>query len=418
MSDTAQIETQVKALNDKIGPVFEEFKKTNDRILEIEKKAGTVDPLLQEKLAKLETVIGDVVAVKDGQLQLKAAMERLARGGHGHAEEKETPQILEAKAAFNAFLRKGRFAGGENEFAYDKATSDVERKAMSVISDADGGYMVTSDMSGRIVKRIFETSPFRAYASVQGISTDALEGMLDNNEAGSGWVGEEEDRPETDTPEIGRYKIAVHEQYAMPKITQKLLDDAMVNVEQWLAEKVGAKFARAENTAFTSGDGVKRPRGILTYPSGTNISGQIEQQASGSNGNITPDTVIDLMYKLKSGYWNGAIFGANRLVHAQVRKLKDSTNQYLWNPGLNGSTQSNLLGFPLVDFPDMPVPATDALALFFANLKEGYQIVDRTGVRILRDPFTSKGFVKFYSTKRVGGGVINFEAIKLYKQGT
>jgi len=422
MADSDMLD-EVKSLTKTLNTVHEEFKQVNNRIEAMEKKGNVADPMLKEKLEKLDTVLADSATRKDELLRVKSALARLASSNGSIAllddENTDAKATNEAKAAYNLYLRKGIVAGEASTDGFSvKSASAVERKAMSVISDPDGGYTVTADMSGRVIKKIFETSPFRAYANSQTISTDALEGLYDNDEAGAGWVGETQARPETTTPQLGKYRIPVHEMYANPAVTQKLLDDSSLNIESWLSDKVGRKFGRMENTAFLTGDGVAKPRGILTYPAGTNQTGQLQQVISGSNGAVTADTIIDLMFSIKSSYLAGSIFGANRMVIAQIRKLKDGQNNYLWSPGFNGGSQSTVLGYGIVDFPDMPVPATNALALFFGNLSEAYQIVDRVGLRVLRDPFTNKPYIHFYTTKRVGGDVVNFEAIKLYKQGT
>jgi HK97 family phage major capsid protein len=209
----------------------------------------------------------------------------------------------------------------------------------------------------------------------------------------------------------------VHELYAQPKATQKLIDDAAIDIEAWLADKVSTIFAKKENTAFISGDGVGKPRGILTYSDGTSW-GTIEQVASGSSGAVTADKLLELYYSLKEDYAVNATFLMNRSTVEAVRQLKDNTNQYLWSPGLHLGAPDTLLGVPVYQAADMPVPAADSLSIACGDFKSAYQIVDRTGVRVLRDPFTDKPFVKFYSTKRVGGDVINFEAIKLMKLGS
>lgn len=422
MADSDMLD-EVKSLTKTLNTVHEEFKQVNNRIEAMEKKGNVADPMLKEKLEKLDAVLADSATRKDELLRVKSALARLASSNGNVAllddENTDAKATNEAKAAYNLYLRKGIVAGEASTDGFSvKSASAIERKAMSVISDPDGGYTVTADMSGRVIKKIFETSPFRAYANSQTISSDALEGLYDNDEAGAGWVGETQARPETTTPQLGKYRIPVHEMYANPAVTQKLLDDSSLNIESWLSDKVGRKFGRMENTAFLTGDGVAKPRGILTYPAGTNQTGQLQQIVSGSNGLVTADTIIDLMFSIKSSYLAGSIFGANRMVIAQLRKLKDGQGNYLWSPGFNGGSQSTVLGYGIVDFPDMPVPATDALALFFGNLSEAYQIVDRIGLRVLRDPFTNKPYIHFYTTKRVGGDVVNFEAIKLYKQGT
>lgn len=270
-----------------------------------------------------------------------------------------------------------------------------------------------------MVQKVFETSPMRQYAAAQTIGTDALEGLYDLDEASAGWVGETESRPETDTPQLQRWRIPVHEQYAKPHATQKLLDDATIDMEAWLENKVRDKFARVENAAFVNGDGVNKPRGFLTYGAGTTLPGTIEQIATGVNGGFAAapdggDALIDLITALKMPYRASAVFAMNRTTTGAVRKLKDSDGAYLWRPGIAAGQPATLLGYPQAPLEDMPdFNATGALAIAFGDFRQAYQIVDRMGIRVLRDPYSNKPYVQFYSTKRVGGDVVNFEALKL-----
>jgi HK97 family phage major capsid protein len=202
--------------------------------------------------------------------------------------------------------------------------------------------------------------------------------------------------------------------YAMPKASQKLLDDANLNVEAWLSEHISAKFGRDEATAFITGNGVNKPMGIMSYASGTSF-GQVEQINSGSSGAFTADGLIDLVYGLKEPYKANAVFLMARSSVKLVRKLKDSQNQYLWAPGLNGNSQSQLLGFPIYEAADVAAASASSLSAAFGDFRAAYQIVDRVGIRMLRDPYSSKPHILFYTTRRVGGAVKNFEAFKIHK---
>jgi HK97 family phage major capsid protein len=321
-------------------------------------------------------------------------------------------EMIAYKQAFQTYMRKGEQIMGAQE-----------AKALSVGSDPDGGFVVNPDMSGRIVTRVFETSPMRAYASVQVISTDALEGLFDLNEASSGWVGETEARPETGTPALGKWRIAVHELYAMPTATQKLLDDAEIDMESWLASKVADKFARDEAAAFVNGNGVGKPRGFLSYAGGTTLPGTIERIKTGANGAFVAapnggDALIDALYGLKSPYRVNATWFMNRSTAKLVRKLKDTDGAYLWAPGIVAGQPATLLGYPVASFEDMPDPATGSLSIAVGDMRAAYQIVDRAGIRTVRDPYSAKPYVQFYTTRRVGGDVVNFEAIKLLEFAT
>lgn len=397
---------------------FEAFKEANNlRLKEIDRK-GAADPLtevkvnrLNERFDRLETALNRSPlggAKSDEMEEVKAfALER-KRHFHG---ELDLSSYRQYKSALNGYLRKNN-AGNSVE----------EIKALSVGSDPDGGFAVPPDMSGRITSLIYETSPMRQVANVVTIGTDALEGVNDLSDVTSGWIGETEARTETTSPKIGEWRIPVFEQYAEPRATQRLLDDAMFNVEEYLSNKIADRLSRMENLAFISGNGNKKPRGILTYaagiPTSTNFS-VIEQVASGASGafpSTNPgDSLINLVYTLKSAYRDKACFMMSRATLAEVRKLKDGQGRYIWQPDFQSRDGGTLLGFKVVEAQDMPSLAANSLSIAFGDFNTGYQIVDRQGIRILRDSFTAKPYVKFYTTKRVGGDVVNFEAIKLMK---
>lgn len=428
MSDQFDAKELAKAVEG-VKTGFEAFKEANDqRIKEIEAK-GAADPLLEEKLAKIEKDMDakqakldqfelamkrqnrTVVDEKGNEIDLDAKAAKwanmVARSRGTRVEDFGSKQLDEYKSAFDTFLRKGDEIIGANE-----------KKALSVGTDPDGGYVVHPDMSGAIVTKVFETSPMRAYASIQVISTDALEGLFDLEEAVSGWVGETEARPDTGTPQLGKWRIPVHELYAKPKATQKILDDAEINMEAWLAGKVSEKFARDEAAAFVSGNGVNKPRGFLTYPDGSTLPSTIERVNTGANGafDAAPDggdVLIDALYGLKAQYRANATWFMNRSTTKLARKLKDSDGAYLWSPGIAAGQPASLLGYPIAAFEDMPNPATGSLSIAVGDMRAAYQIVDRVGIRTLRDQYSAKPYIEFYTIKRVGGDVINFEAIKL-----
>jgi len=395
--------TEVTERVNRLGNAWEEFKRVNDeRLSQIERK-GNADPLYAEHLAKIGHALDHHKSRMDG---IETAVLRPGQGAeikadsgaHGYANS-------QYKKAFCNYLRKGMDAGLEA----------MESKALSVGSDPDGGYLVTSAMSDAIVKTVSEHSPLRNLASVTAISTDALEIIQDYDEAAAGWTTETGTVSDTTTPVVSKKIITVHELYAQPKATQKLIDDSAVDIEAWLSEKVSEVFLRKENTAFISGNGVGQPRGILTYDAGTSW-GEIEQVDSGSNGAVTADGLVELYYSLKEEYAQRSTFIMNRSIVQSVRLLKEATtNQYLWQPGLAAGSPDTLLGVPVAQATDMPTATTGSLSIALGDFARAYQIVDRIGIRVLRDPYTEKPFVKFYTTKRVGGDVVNFEAIKLQK---
>lgn len=378
-----------------LGKAFEAFKKANDTKLEALEKKGSVDALVTEQVEKANKHIETLTAeIKE----MQTAMNRSAAGG-GDGGKGEEPKNKEQKEAFHKYMRKGMI---------------VEQKGLSAESDPSGGYLIPDELSATIVQKIFESSPMRALADVETISGSSLEVNEDLGEIESGWVGESETREETDTPTVGLIEIPAHELYAMPKATQKVLDDAAWNLEAWLGKKCADKFSRDEASAFINGTGVKKPRGILTYTAGTG-AGQIEQVNSGGASTLTADGLISVHGALKGFYRAGATWLMKRSTITAARKLKGSDNNYLWQPGLSAGTPDSLLGSAVHEADDFAAIGADVLAGAYGNFKYAYKIVDRVGIRVLRDPLTQKGFVLFYTTKRVGGGVVNFEALKILK---
>ncbi len=440
--------TEIKGLIEAQGKTFEEFKKVNDEVQASVKKLGSADTLLEEKLEKLGESLDKLDAAKTALEKAQTARiddleKRLnrPRGGDDDAEAKAVDAFnLDRKAAALASGRPQPASIDAAQFAayrevhvkYLRSGKEMldadEFKAMSVGIDSDGGYLVTPDTSGRIVRKVFDLSPIRQIAAVQAIGTDALEGISDTGEAGVGWVSETGTRAVTSTPQIGKWRIPVEEMYAMPEATQKLLDDANVDVEAWLADKVAERLARLEGTAFVTGDGVGKPRGFTTYTTSatgdsTRTWGTLEHVNTGqasafatSNGG---DVLFDVVGAFKDPYLNGARWVTRREVVTAVRKLKESTtNAYMWQPGLQQGQPQMLLGFPVTIAQDMPALASGSLSMALGNFGIGYQVVDRQGIRVLRDPFTNKPYVRFYTTRRVGGDVVQFEAIKFVRFGT
>jgi HK97 family phage major capsid protein len=384
-----------------LGRDFEYFKQLNDaRLAEIEKK-GSADPLYMDHLQKLGSAIDNTKSRMDA---METALSRPAADTSSYRNAVVSGYESEYKQAFNNYLRKGLDAGLEH----------LQTKALSVGSDSDGGYLVTPTLSDRVITIIRESSPMRALATVETISTDSLDIIEDRDEAATGWTTETTAVTETNSPNIGKRSIPVFEIFAQPKATQKLVDDSAVDIESWISNKVADVFSRRESTAFVTGNGVSQPRGFLTYAAGTSW-GQVEQVNSGTSAVVTADSLIRLYYSLKEAYAKQANFLINRSVVQSIRLLKDTTNQYIWQPGLAAGAPDTLMGVPVKLASDMPVAAANSLSVAVGDFKSAYVIVDRIAIRILRDPFTEKPFVKFYTTKRVGGDVTNFEAIKLLK---
>lgn len=392
---------EIKGLVDELNHAFREHKMKNDqRLAELEKK-GRMDPLLEEQVDRISKEIQSLMDVKEG---LDSVKTQLNRPGFEVGREFPDPRMEQKKAAVAKYLRKG-----------EGAMSDGETKLLAADGDPEGGYWVTSGMSNQIIGKVFETSPMRNIAAVQMVSSDALEIPDDLSEADAGWTSERGVRSESNASTIGTRRFPVHELYAMPKATQSLLDDARIDVESWLSAKVADKLSRLENSAFINGDGVGKPRGILTYPSGTTNPGRIQRVNSGSAAALTADGLRAAAYALKSPYLKNARWVMNRSTVEAISKLKDSTGQYLWQPSLEAGEMQTLLGYPIERMEDMPSVAANSLSLGFGDFRQAYSIIDRMGVRVLRDPFSAKPFVLFYTTKRTGGDVTNFEALVVQK---
>lgn len=428
----------IKSLIEKQGQAWEAHKKTNDDLIKA-KADGKAVADLEAKLAKIGTDLDQIAELKS---QIEEVMVKLQRpGAGGKADEDLAAEIKGFNAMIRAdFQSKGKPIPAELDAdqyaqyksAFFKLTAGVtidslsgdERKALSAGSDPDGGYMLPNSTVGRMVSKIFEQSTMRQMANVQTISTDKLEGMVDNNEADAGWVSELGTRPETNTPQVGKYEIQAHEMYAMPKISQKLIDDAATDVEAWLAGKVADKFARVEGAGFTTGNGVGKPRGLFAYDTAataddTRAWGTFEHIKTGANGAFSAskaDPLQDLLGAFKDRYLQNAQFLMRREMRTAIRKLKEaSSDRYLWEPSMQAGQPDRLLGYVARVDQYVPAMTTDSLSLAFGDFKEAYTIVDRIGVRTLRDPYTAKPYVVFYSTKRTGGGAVNFEAVKFLK---
>jgi HK97 family phage major capsid protein len=436
-SDIIQIKTLIEAQ----GRAFEEFKKTNDALVKAKAEGKAVGDL-EAKLAKVEKDLSDISEIKS---EFDALMTKLQRPGGMGAQDQSLDQ--ECKS-FNDYRRalaseSGSAAGADLSVDQYKAyksgffkmvrkgnmdlLDDTERKAMSAGSDSDGGYLLPAPTVGRIVQRVFELSPIRAISNVQTISTGSMEGLADTDETDAGWVAEMGTRSDTDTPQVQKYAIVAEEMYAQPKVTQKLLDDAAVDIEAWLANKVANKFARKEGNAFCVGDGVGKPRGFAAYTTAatgddSRAWGAMEHVVTGANGDFAAsaplDVLFDLIGKFRPAYLQNAKWVARREAITKARKVKDTAGQYLWQPSLQAGVPDRLVNYPIINAQDLPALATGSLSMALGDFMEGYQIVDRIGIRTLRDPYTAKPFVRFYTTRRVGGGVVNFEAIKFLKFST
>ncbi len=316
--------------------------------------------------------------------------------------------------AFNAYLRSGD----------DDALRGIvlEGKAMSTAVSADGGYLVDPQTSDSIQSVLNSTASLRGVANVVNVESTSYDVLVDHTDIGAGWATEAGPTAETGTPTIDRISIPLHELSALPKASQRLLDDSAFDIESWLASRIADKFARSEASAFISGDGVDKPTGFLNHTAVDDASwtwGNLGYVATGAAGDFSAvdpaDAIIDLVYALNAEYRAGATFVMNSKTAGAVRKMKDADGRFLWSDGLAMGEPARLMGYPVLIAEDMPDIAADALAIAFGDFNAGYTIAERPDLRVLRDPFSAKPHVLFYATKRVGGDVSDFAAIKLLK---
>jgi HK97 family phage major capsid protein len=327
-----------------------------------------------------------------------------------HASADEPPHIK----AFNSYVRRGDDDGLRH--------LQVEGKAMSIAVAGEGGYLVDPQTADTIRSVLQNSASLRQVANVVTIDSNSFDVLIDHADLGAGWAAESGPVVETDTPAIERINIQLHELNALPKASQRLLDDSAFDIEGWLAERIGDKFSRAEGAAFILGDGIEKPKGFLNHPLVPNdnwIWGSLGYVPSGADGEFSAaspaDAIVDLIYSLGSRYRANGTFVMNSKTTGKVRKLKDTDGRFLWSDGLTEGEPARLMGYKVLVAEDMPDIATDAPAIAFGDFQAGYTIAERPDLRILRDPFSAKPHVLFYATKRVGGDVTDYSAIKVLK---
>jgi HK97 family phage major capsid protein len=395
--------TEIKGLIEAQGRAWEEFKSSNEERLKAEAK-GAADALFEEKAAKINGALDDL-ADKLKAVEAKAA--RPVAGSDGlNADE------VEHRNAYRGWMRKG----------VEEGLLDLEAKAFQTNVNADGGFAVPKVIDQAIIKRLIDISPVRSVAQVVQIGTSDYNKLADVGGTTSGWVGETAARPETNTPQLANVKPTMGELYCNPMATQVMLDDVQFDAEAWLAASIAEEFARAEGAAFISGNGTNRPTGFLAgtpvaTADGSRAWGVLQFRASGQAAAMptSVDVFIDMVQDLKAGHRQGAVWMTNKATLGTMRKYKASDNQYLWQPSVQAGVPSQFLGYSVIEAEDMPAVAANAFPVAFGNFGTGYLIVDRMGTRTLRDPYTNKPYVGFYTTKRVGGIVQNSEAIKLLR---
>lgn len=392
---------ELKEKLDQLGRTIEDMQKANDERLNAIEAKGKADPLLEERVDKTNDAI--TALQKEVDELIKKLNRKAFSGGDGD------PDRAEYKQAFDRWFRKG----------VDEGLADLERKAMSASSDPDGGFLVPDEVSTAIDRVVGTMSAIRRLATVMPIGADTYKKLVVISGAAAGWVGEKAARDETTTPKLAEIAINTKELYANPAVTQKALDDSFISIESLITDEVASAFADQESDAFVNGNGVEQPKGILAYDTITNASyawGKIGYVASGAATTFTnAEKLVDLQHALKASYRAGAVWLMNDTTQAHVRKFKDGEGNYLWRAGLEAGAPNTLLGKPVEIDDNMPDIGGNAYPIAFADFRRGYLVVDRIGIRVLRDPYTNKPYVHFYTTKRVGGGVVMYEAIKLLK---
>lgn len=396
--------TEIKMVLEAQAQAWEEFKRTNDKRLEaVEAKQATsqYDAALSKINATIETLA-------DQQREIESKMARSAAA--------ETKPAGEHRAAFADYVRKGINEGALREF---------ERKnSVNIGTAADGGYALPEEIAAEVQARIQDISPVRSVATVVSCSTNDYKRLIDVQGTASGWVAETDARTATNTPTLYEAAAFMGELYANPQATQQSLEDVFFNVESWLASSVATEFARAEGAAFISGNGTNKPKGFAAYTTastddGSRTFGQLQYVPSGAAGDWAAadpsDVLITTVYKLKAAHRTGAVWMMSKSMLAEIRKFKDGNDAYILQPSLAAGTPTTLLGFPVVEAEDMPAKAANSLSIAFGNFRAGYCVVDRVGTSLIRDPFSNKPYVGFYTRKRVGGMVLDSDAIKLIK---
>ncbi|MBM1170911.1 phage major capsid protein [Microvirga arabica] len=404
---------ETKAVSDDVASAFEDFarafeafKDANDtRLSEIETRLAS-DVVTDEKLARIDTALDDAKRRLD-----RLALDRSRPPLGGNPDTQRDPAQAEHKSAFHAYVRSGEATGLKR----------LEEKALSAGSGPDGGYLVPDTVEREVLRRLANVSPIRAISSVRVISGGQYKRAFSTAGPATGWVGETGARPQTASPTLSEMSFPAMELYAMPAATQTLLDDAVVDIESWIAEEVESAFAEQESAAFVTGDGVNKPKGFLATETVENEIWEWGRLGTVNTGGAAfptsnpSDVLVDLIYTLKSGYRQNAAFVMNRKTQSAIRRFKDDNGQYLWAPPASIGQAATLMGFPVVEAEDMPDIALNACPIAFGDFKRGCLVVDRAGLRVLRDPYSAKPYVLFYTTKRVGGGVQDYAAIKLLK---
>ena len=400
----------VKKVMTEFGQAFEEFKKANDEKLENLEK-GLSDPLLDEKLTKIEKKLDSLEDINQA-ITLTKAKQEIAAEKVEHLETVLTrpDSGYDAKSvdstvqAFDNYCRKGL-----------EHLNDIERKALTVSNDSTGGYLAPPEYVRELLKTVTEISPIRGIARLRTTGQRSIQVPKRTGQFSAQWVAESGSRAETTGYAVGLEEIPAHEHYALVDISEQDLEDSVFDLEAEMQAEFAEQFAKAEGAAFVSGDAVGKPEGFMT-------NGDVGFIVSGDADEITADGLISLVHNIKSEYSRNGTFVFNRTSLAKIRKLKDTAGQYVFQAGmtLQGGVTNTILGHSYVEATDMPSEGSNTFPVAFGDFRRAYMIVDRVSMAVLRDPFTqaTTGNVRYIARRRVGGQVIQAEAISKLKCST
>lgn len=427
--DEPSVKSVADAL-DKIATAFDEYKKTNDARIEAV-KSGASTEALDAKLAKIDAHIDSLGEVKS---KLEKMETKLARPGMGDAgrQDGESKEAVEYRHAFLDWVRapgdherQQKAAAAAKQLEAKSRNDGRETRATQTVTSTGsaGGFALPEIIERQIARLSVDISPIRQIATVRTVGSPDYKELFDINGAGFEWVGETDTRSQTNTPDLAEVAPTFGMASAKPQASEESLDDLFFDVENWLTMSAAEAIAQGEGAAFVSGNGTKKPTGFLAGPTPVTTAdssrafGTLQYIASGQAAALptSADVFYDLVYSLRARYRNNAQWVTSKLVLAALRKYKDTSGQYLWQPALTAGQPATFMGYGITEAEDMPAVGAGAFSLAFGDFKEGYLIADRVGMRITRDEITTPGFVKFYVRKRVGGKIRNSQAIKLLK---
>lgn len=404
---------------DKIGRGFEEYKSANDERLKELSTKGVVDPTTKAKLDKLDAELDNLAELKKSVEALAIKASRPNGGGDGHLAP-------EKKAYHDAFVNWMRNpADPQATMDLKAASKGVETRAAQVVTSTGsaGGFALPEQIENTIARLSRDITPMRQVATVRTVGTSDYKELFDVNGGAFEWVGEGGTRSQTNTPDLAEITPTMGTASARPRASEESLDDLFFDVEGWLATSTAEALAQGEGLAFVSGNGTNRPTGFLAGPTplltadGVRAFGTLQAVVSAQAAALptSMDVLIDMTAALRARYRANAVWAGNRRTLAALRKYKDTTNQYLWQPSVQAGQPDTFMGYRVVEMEDMPDVAAGTFPLAFGDFREGYLIVDRAGLRVTRDDITLPGFVQWYIRRRVGGRIRNSEAIKLLR---